>query len=88
MPHATMYFEDTPDGLIDFRIDWHQGNVDPQSPAHKAALMVFNFLEKEAAEKLAKSPIDTAPTDAIQNGGRGTHDDLILVPGPRKLVTR
>lgn len=79
MPHATMYFEDAPDGLIDFRIDWHQSNVDPQSEAHKTALMVWNFLDKEAAKKMAKPLTDNEPTDRIQNGG-------IILPAHPSLV--
>ena len=65
MSRASLLFEDDPEtGQIIFRADF-KGGYDPRSPAHKTACTVISFLDKECHTRHA---IDTAPTDALQNG--------------------
>lgn len=87
MRHATMYFEDTADGMIDFRIDWHHDNVDLTSEAHKTALMVYNFLDREAAKKLSKPTVDPTLTDAMQNGHGNSAESAENLEAIRRMAS-
>lgn len=65
MARVTFVFTDEANGLIDFRADFHrsEGERDVDSPAHRLARTVVQFLEREAVQK-----VETPPTLAEITG--------------------
>ena len=64
MSHATMHFEDGPDGTIDFRCDWHAYGPDPLSEAHRTAQMVMGLPSVPMTELLTGTPV-TGPSLSV-----------------------
>ena len=67
MARVTLFFEDAPDGLIDFRAD-HVHGYDHTSKAHQLAGQVIQFLEREATQKTIR-PDDHEPVVVLTDAG-------------------
>lgn len=66
MARAILVFEDAPDGLINMKVT-HVDSFDKQSNAHKMSIQTVKWLDEQAQRK-SSVKVDTAPTDALQNG--------------------
>jgi hypothetical protein len=51
MARVKLLFEDTPDGLVEFRADY-SGGFEATSHAHLMANQVIKFLDEHASKKL------------------------------------